>query len=140
MKLPKKDIKKDGEFRRQFQQMCATAGVDPLRSSANFWGKLLGFGDFYYELAIQIVEVFLSTGHRNGGIMTLEELHGRILAARNVSKNSNLKGTDSITPEDILDAIKKLRVLNSNIRAPVSLSAVAMLLLDDVISIPAMVV
>lgn len=113
----KKDIKKDGEFRRQFQQMCATAGVDPLRSSANFWGKLLGVGDFYYELALQIVEVFLSTSYRNGGIMTIEELQDRVTAARNVSKNSNLKSTDSITTDDLLEAIKKLRVLNSNIRA-----------------------
>lgn len=112
----KKDIKKNGEFRRQFQQMCAVAGVDPLRSSANFWVKLLGVGDFYYELAIQIVEVFLSTSHRNGGIMPIEELLQRVLASRNVSKNANLRTTDSITAEDLLEAIKKLRVLGSNIR------------------------
>lgn len=112
----KKDIKKNGEFRRHFQQMCAVAGVDPLRSSASFWGKLLGVGDFYYELAIQIVEVFLSTSHRNGGIMPMEELLSRVLASRNVSSNQNLRGTDSITAEDILEAIKKLRILGSNIR------------------------
>lgn len=112
----KKDIKKNGEFRRHFQQMCAVAGVDPLRSSANFWVKLLGVGDFYFELAIQIVEVFLSTGHQNGGIMTAEELLNRVLASRNVSKNANLQSTDSITIEDLLEAIKKLKVLGSNIR------------------------
>lgn len=112
----KKDIKKNGEFRRHFQQMCAVAGVDPLRSSANFWVKLLGVGDFYYELAIQIVEVFLSTNHRNGGIMSIEELLKRVLASRNVSESKNLSSTDSITTEDILEAIKKLRVLGSNIR------------------------
>lgn len=104
----KKDIKKDGNFRRQFQQMCAVAGVDPLRSSASFWGKLLGVGDFYYELAIQVVEVFLSTSHQNGGIMTIEELLSRVRGN---------KSADSITIEDILEAIKKLRVLNSNIKA-----------------------
>lgn len=112
----KKDIKKNGEFRRHFQQMCAVAGVDPLRSSANFWVKLLGVGDFYYELAIQIAEVFLSTSHKNGGIMTVEELLSRVLASRNVSKNANLRSTDSITIEDLLEAIKKLKVLGSNIR------------------------
>lgn len=111
----RKDIKKNGEFRRSFQQMCAVAGVDPLRSSANFWVRILGVGDFYYELAIQIVEVFLSTSHRNGGIMPIEELLSRVLASRNVSKN--LQSTDSITIEDLLEAIKKLKVLGSNIRA-----------------------
>lgn len=112
----KRDIKKNGEFRRHFQQMCAVSGVDPLRSSANFWVKLLGVGDFYYELAIQIAEVFLSTSHENGGIMTAEELLSRVLASRNVSKNANLQSTDSITIEDLLEAIKKLKVLGSNIR------------------------
>lgn len=110
----KKDIKKSGEFRRHFQQMCAVAGVDPLRSSANFWGKLLGVGDFYYELAIQIVEVFLSTSHINGGIITIEDLLSRVLASRNTNKT--LKSTDSITTEDILESIKKLKVLGSNIK------------------------
>ena len=28
---------------------------------------MLGVGDFYYELGIQIVEVCMSTSHRNGG-------------------------------------------------------------------------
>jgi len=104
----KSDIRKSGEFRRHFQQMCAITGVDPLRSSANFWVKLLGVGDLYYELAIQIVEIFLSTSNRNGGVMSIEELHKRVLASRK---------DDSITSEDILEAIKKLEVLGSNIRA-----------------------
>ena len=28
---------------------------------------MLGVGDFYYELGVQIVEVCLATSHRNGG-------------------------------------------------------------------------
>jgi hypothetical protein len=28
---------------------------------------MLGVGDFYYELGVQIVEVCLATNHRNGG-------------------------------------------------------------------------
>lgn len=99
----RKDIKNNAEFRREFQQMCAVAGVDPLRSSTNSWGKLLGFGDFYYELAIKIVEVFLATRQKNGGIITMEEL----ISLSN--KNS--------TKDDILEAIRKLKVLGSNIRA-----------------------
>lgn len=107
----KNNIKKNAEFRRHFQQMCASAGVDPLRSSANFWVKLLGVGDFYYELAIQVVEVFLSTGHKNGGIMSIEELLSRVLASKNIDPRAN-----SITTWDILEAIKKLKVLGSHIR------------------------
>lgn len=36
--------------------MCASIGVDPLSSGKGFW-SVLGIGDFYYELAVQIVEV-----------------------------------------------------------------------------------
>lgn len=103
----KNEIKRNGEFRRHFQQMCAVTGVDPLRSSANFWTKLLGVGDLYYELAVQIVEIFLSTSSSNGGVMSIEELHSRVIASR---------GGDPITKEDILEAIKKLKVLGNNIR------------------------
>ncbi len=34
--------------------MCASVGVDPLASNKGFWTELLGFGDFYYELGVQI--------------------------------------------------------------------------------------
>lgn len=40
------------------QEMCASIGVDPLSSGKGFW-SVLGIGDFYYELAVQIVEVCL---------------------------------------------------------------------------------
>lgn len=36
-------------------------------ASKGFWSKMLGVGDFYYELGIQIIEVCLATSHRNGG-------------------------------------------------------------------------
>lgn len=44
------DIKKNAEFRKHFQEMCATIGVDPLASSKGFWSEMLGVGDYYYEL------------------------------------------------------------------------------------------
>ena len=44
-------------FRTKFQTMCARIGVDPLASSKGFWAQLLGVGDFYYELGVQIIEV-----------------------------------------------------------------------------------
>ncbi len=37
-----------------FQEMCTTIGVDPLASSKGFWSEMLGVGDFYYELAVQV--------------------------------------------------------------------------------------
>ena len=63
----KNDIRKDPDFRRQFQEMCASIGVDPLASSKGLWGGMLGIGDFYYELGVQIVEICMANNHRNGG-------------------------------------------------------------------------
>lgn len=84
----REEIRRNPQFRRQFQEMCASVGVDPLActsilafaatncaqcccyaASKGFWASKLGVGDFYYELAVQIIEVCLSTSHINGGAM-----------------------------------------------------------------------
>lgn len=36
--------------------------------------QVLGFGDFYYELAVQIVEACLATRSINGGLMDMRSL------------------------------------------------------------------
>ena len=76
------EIKRDPNFRKQFQEMCASIGVDPLASSKGFWSELLGVGDFYYELSVQVVEVCMATSHLNGGLITLKELRQRLVKAR----------------------------------------------------------
>ncbi|CAI2347886.1 unnamed protein product [Caenorhabditis sp. 36 PRJEB53466] len=101
------EIKKNSQFRRYFQEMCASVGVDPLASSKGFWAKALGFGDFYYELGIQIVEICLSTTHINGGIMTVEEIRNRLMRTRSRTRK------DTISTDDILRAVDKLKVLGN---------------------------
>ena len=54
--------------------MCASVGVDPLASNKGVWAQLLGFGDFYYELGVQIVEACLATRAYNGGLIDLPAL------------------------------------------------------------------
>lgn len=39
----------------------------PITAGKGFWAEMLGVGDFYYELGVQIIEVCLATSHRNGG-------------------------------------------------------------------------
>lgn len=102
----REEIRRNPQFRSQFQQMCAAIGVDPLASSKGFWSKMLGVGDFYYELGIQIIEVCLATSHQNGGIISLDELKQRLVAARGRSKQE-------ISSDDIIAAIRKLKVLGS---------------------------
>jgi hypothetical protein len=42
-------------------------------------------GTFYYEIAVQAVEVVLATAHLNGGVMTLGELHRRLSKNRSTA-------------------------------------------------------
>ncbi|MGH0184080.1 UNVERIFIED_CONTAM: hypothetical protein FKN15_013916 [Acipenser sinensis] len=102
----KQEIRKSAQFRVQFQDMCATIGVDPLASGKGFWSEMLGVGDFYYELGVQIIEVCLALKHRNGGLITLEELHQRVLKGRG-------KFAQDVSQDDLIRAIKKLKAMGN---------------------------
>ncbi|KAF4512153.1 hypothetical protein G6O67_001329 [Ophiocordyceps sinensis] len=89
-----KDIRSDPSFRAQFARMCAAIGVDPLASSAgarrgdpadgggagSIWAQLLGktVNDFYFGLAVRVVEVCGSTRGENGGLIGLREVMERL--------------------------------------------------------------
>ncbi|CAH1970196.1 unnamed protein product [Acanthoscelides obtectus] len=103
----KHEIRKNPDFRKQFQEMCASIGVDPLSSGKGFW-SVLGIGDYYYELAVQIVEVCLATIAKNGGLIGLDELRNRLIAARGASK-----AHQEITKDDLIRASQKLKVFGS---------------------------
>ncbi|XP_039769449.1 vacuolar-sorting protein SNF8 isoform X5 [Ornithorhynchus anatinus] len=102
----KQEIRKNPRFRVQFQDMCATIGVDPLASGKGFWSEMLGVGDFYYELGVQIIEVCLALRHRNGGLITLEELQQQVLKGRG-------KLAQDVSQDDLIRAIKKLKALGT---------------------------
>eukprot|EP00003_Mantamonas_plastica_P025613 TRINITY_DN505_c0_g1_i3.p1 TRINITY_DN505_c0_g1~~TRINITY_DN505_c0_g1_i3.p1 ORF type:complete len:241 (-),score=66.09 TRINITY_DN505_c0_g1_i3:186-908(-) len=102
----KSEINKNPEFRQMFVQMCSLMGVDPLSSAKNSFWAILGMGDFYYELAVQIVEVCMSTRRETGGLIDLSEL---------VSMLQKTRGTNAevISADDVERAIKKLGVLGN---------------------------
>ena len=61
-----------------YQDMCASIGVDPLASSKGFWSEMLGVGDFYYELGVQIVEVCMASSHREANIFNFIRINNLI--------------------------------------------------------------
>ena len=82
-----KEIRSNPSFRAQFARMCAAIGVDPLASSnhssssgadgvGSMWSQLLGktVNDFYFELAVRVVEVCGKTRAANGGLLGLKEV------------------------------------------------------------------
>ena len=77
-------------------------------------------GDFYYELAVQIVEVCLATSHLNGGLITLDDLRARLLRSRSKTRKEAISrfasgaasGDERATfSDDIMRAVSKLKVL-----------------------------
>lgn len=86
-----KDIRSDPSFRAQFARMCAAIGVDPLASSnsagagvGSIWSQLLGrsVNDFYFELAVRVVEVCGETRSENGGLIEVRKVREGIMRGR----------------------------------------------------------
>ncbi|KAK4278454.1 hypothetical protein QN277_016297 [Acacia crassicarpa] len=98
----KHDIRKNPAFRSQFHEMCAKVGVDPLASNKGFWAELLGIGDFYYELGVQIVDICLATRAHNGGLINLQELCHLLRQRRRSDRGA-------VSEDDCLRAISKLK-------------------------------
>ncbi|KRY46224.1 Vacuolar-sorting protein SNF8, partial [Trichinella britovi] len=98
------EIRKNPTFRRQFLEMCATVGVDPLASSKGFWSTKLNIGQFYYELAMQMIEVCMATApYMTVGMTFRIHYYGRIVQTSNAFQRQN--------PEDILKAAKSIEIL-----------------------------
>jgi len=104
--LVQSDIRKNPIFRQQFHEMCAKVGVDPLASNKGVWAELLGIGDFYYELGVQIVDICIATRSHNGGLIDLLDLRKLLCQKRKAT-------LESLSEDDCLRAISKLKVLGS---------------------------
>ncbi len=91
-----KEIRSNPTFRAEFARMCNAIGVDPLVSSntkrstsnggGNFWSQMLGgsVNDFYFELAVRVVEVCRVTRAENGGMMAVNEIAKRVQKGRGI--------------------------------------------------------
>lgn len=108
-KKHKHQINKNPMFRQQFQTMCNQVGVDPLASNKGFWAQLLGVGDFYYELAVQVIDVCLATQPRNGGLLSMVELLAQVTRRRG-------KNAQEVTEDDICRAIENVATLGNGFR------------------------
>ncbi|KAL4814895.1 EAP30/Vps36 family-domain-containing protein [Aspergillus spinulosporus] len=116
-------IKSNPTFRAEFARMCNAIGVDPLAASnvkgkngrktlgdgVSFWTQIMGgdMNDFYFEVAVRVVELCRETRSENGGLIGVEECRKRVGKGRAIG--SGLEVTD----DDILRAVKALEPLGS---------------------------
>ncbi|GAB7363031.1 hypothetical protein MBLNU230_g3324t1 [Neophaeotheca triangularis] len=119
-----KDIRSNPSFRAEFARMCNAIGVDPLAGSnvraggsgaaggggkagASVWAKMLGssVNDFYFELAVRVVEVCRETRAENGGMIAVSEVR------KMVAKGRAVGGGMDVTEDDVLRALDSLAPL-----------------------------
>jgi len=110
----RKDIKNDPHFRQYFQRMCTQIGVDPIASSKGFWGEMLGMGDFYYELGVQIIEICLLKRAFTGGLMEMTTLLSELCARRSYAINSLEARDQLISEDDVARSLKSLKPLGGH--------------------------
>lgn len=75
-------------------------------ASKGFWTDILGIGDFYYELAVQIVEICYSLRAETGGLLEMRVLLDKL-------KRMRSDKTTQLTEEDVERSIKTLEPLGS---------------------------
>lgn len=119
-----KDIRSNPTFRAEFARMCNAIGVDPLAGSnvkgsgsgggaagkgGSVWAKMLGssVNDFYFELAVRVVEVCRETRNENGGMIAVAEVQKRIVKGR----SGMVGGGMDVTEDDIVRALESLEPL-----------------------------
>jgi hypothetical protein len=76
-------------------QRCRSV-VSSSSATKGFWAELLGIGDFYYELGVQIIEICMATRARNGGMLRWSELLMRLRCKRRA-----LQGQQEISEYEI---------------------------------------
>ena len=117
-----KEIQRNPQFRAEFARMCNAIGVDPLASShrkdasnrsssgGSIWAQMLGgsVNDFYFGLAVRVVEVCRVTRAENGGMIALEEVRRRVQKGR-----GDVGGEIEVSEDDVVRAVKSLDPLGS---------------------------
>jgi EAP30/Vps36 family len=76
-------------------------------ANKGFWADLLGVGDFYYELAVRIIERCIAEKRTTGsGIIAMPEL----LKKLNAAQSNNTKAKDPVTEQDVEQAVKAIHI------------------------------
>jgi ESCRT-II complex subunit VPS22 len=135
-------IKSNPTFRAEFARMCNAIGVDPLAGSnvkgkngkggkGSWWAQMLDgdVNDFYFELAVRVVEVCRGSRGENGGLIGVEECRERVGKGRGIGGGIDV--SEYVEPlsavdqeektqrkayevsDDIIRAVKSLKPLGS---------------------------
>jgi ESCRT-II complex subunit VPS22 len=110
-------IKQNPTFRAEFARMCNAIGVDPLAGSNaagkkkgnRWWNSMVGggVGDFYFDVAVRVVQVCRETRGENGGLLGVDECR------ESLRKGKGIGGGIEVSEDDIRRAVESLRPLGT---------------------------
>ncbi|KAJ5222680.1 uncharacterized protein N7469_008920 [Penicillium citrinum] len=108
-------IKSNPTFRAEFARMCNTIVMLKERMAAavskggSFWTQIMGgdMNDFYFEVAVRVVELCRETRAENGGLIGVKECQ------RRVGKGKAIGSGLEVSEDDILRAVRSLEPLAS---------------------------
>lgn len=125
----RKYINKNPTFRSQFNYLCQRLHIDPLQTQKSMFNSLLGYGEFYYTLAVQVLDCCIASRDVNGGLITVDELLKLVRQRRSQrpvrpatpngtakSQGDSNSSDSEINEDDILSAIEKIQVLGNGFR------------------------
>lgn len=104
-------IRSNQTFRAEFARMCHAIGVDPLAASnvkgkgsngGSFWTQILGgdMNDFYFEVAVRVVELCRETRSENGGLISVEECRKKV--GRGKAIGGGLEVSEYVPPSPVV--------------------------------------
>lgn len=116
----KQAIEQDPVVRARFRQLADSLGLDLLSSQKNVFSGALGLGDFYYRLAGKVVECCMNERKFCGSYVPLRRIVQQV--EKNFdglisNKSDSKRGATRISEDDVLTALKKLRVFGSGYSA-----------------------
>ena len=98
----RQEISTNKEARAKFNNLCQDMGIDPVVSKKNIFGNV--FGDYYNEVAVQILRLCEKTKSTNGGLIKIADLVK--IYNRTYPKNQ-------IEQEDVVKAQEKIKNLGT---------------------------
>ena len=84
-----------------------------MASQKGFWAELLGVGDFYFELGVQVITVAMASKPINGGLMSIDDVLERLEKIRKARGINKQKQSTVVSRDDVLQAIAKVAVLGN---------------------------
>jgi ESCRT-II complex subunit VPS22 len=105
----KDKIRRDPQFRDEFNLMCQSIGVDPLQSRNGLWSRL-GFGSFRQELAVKTIDHCVRLRREHGTLIPMEA----VLAAVTRSYGAD---PPTIRAKDIEDALATIAKISGGYEA-----------------------